>query len=280
MADALYDSRTYDYGSHYGAVGIPPALTTRSVSTVPVSSSTGYPVSTSAPGAGLSAAQLQAMRNPGTSTSGTQYFPNDGSYGYNATSGAYEPRTAGNAYSAGGTGLPPNWNFSTRPGTAAGAAAAVAKPGFNWPQFPFGQGGGGMGLSFGDKFSNAIAIGAMKAGVPGHGGPRPFGRNNITVRGGRPDPGRYHQYPPSVPPPMSSLRAGTNGYIYQAMPDGTFKQVGKDPNWKPQNPSSNPPINMLTSNGTGAGRDSGGGGTTNSMVPSSVSSSTRWTTGY
>jgi len=52
--------------------------------------------------------------------SGPQYFPNDGSYGYNASNGAYEPRQSGNAYSVGT--LPPNAPVSL-------PSAPVAPPG-------------------------------------------------------------------------------------------------------------------------------------------------------
>lgn len=130
-----------------------------------------------------------------------------------------------------------------------------------------------MGPSWADKFSNAIAIGAMKRGTPGRGGPRPLtfgGGNRVTVGGGVMVPpqspgggaaqqsGTFQGSATGQNYNVGQTYAGTNGYFYQAMPDGTFKQIGKDPTYQSQQSSETSAVNQAAFGGGTSPRPSGG----------------------
>lgn len=70
---------------------------------------------------------------PTVSPASTQYFPADGSYGYNSSTGAYEPRQAGNAYTVGP--LKPNTDF-TLPAAPNPAVAAIQQATAPLPSAP------------------------------------------------------------------------------------------------------------------------------------------------
>jgi hypothetical protein len=125
-----------------------------------------------------------------------------------------------------------------------------------------------MGLSFADKFSNAVAVGAMMNGgkaAPGIGG------------------GSALSFAPRAPSAANLYLSG--GYIYQQTPNGYVKvgKAGDVPVPATQSPgllamrmatpssvSSNSPLSQASGGGNPAV-----GGVTNSML-----NSTRWTTGY
>lgn len=257
-------------------------LTTRSVQTVAVDPFTGKPITSSglsAPGTGLTQAQLQAIRDPGYNPTYETMTPS-GSRSQVAAAGTPEMRLVPNA----GGGVP---NAAVAAINNAAPNSAVyrmwqARHGGN-PYWFDARGGMDPNAGFwpgGVKPDSVLGVpgdpwaGKRRFTGPGLTGGRPT--NNITVGGGSPAVREalmnrgdsFRGTATNNPYTVGQNYVGSGGYEVIAMPDGTFKRTGVSIR-PPRSVSSNPPIQQARESSPA------NGGTTRSME-----SSTRWTTGY
>jgi hypothetical protein len=178
---------------------------------------------TSAPGSGLSLAQMFAMRDPGYDSSRETWSPAQRFSAVRDMGPELRLLPGSNGYG----------------NAAVAAAAAAARPGYKWPSMPFGPGGfrpgadpGDTGL-FGHKKSSGIPEQVPPPGLA----PTKWAGGSQSSSSAAPQASTLA----TTFPGSSTGRTynvgqqyrGTNGYIYEARPDGTFRQVGRDPSYQP-----------------------------------------------
>lgn len=206
--------------------------------TVPINNQTGMPYAPlSAPGAGMTRAQQDAMRALGPQTPwrpGNEVFvPSSGQPFGNGPQAGYVP--PGSYRLLPNSGMP----SAARDNPAVAAIGAAAKPRYTatykptpyLSKTPFPSATPG-GLSFRDKFGNAVRTGALLQTVPL---PRGVTRQQM-VSGGAVSPVAQALAQAMTPPAPPRTAISTNGYVY-AMPAGggtpvrvgTTRPVGMTP---------------------------------------------------